>query len=62
MLSEVITGASVSDLTDFKQTPANIAGPSVNIKKRRHGEEEMYYIPVSVEACTFISFNVFYLI
>ncbi|XP_077079927.1 tumor protein p73 isoform X12 [Siphateles boraxobius] len=31
---------------NFKQTPANITGPSINIKKRRHGEEEMYYIPV----------------
>ncbi|XP_048066661.1 tumor protein p73 isoform X5 [Megalobrama amblycephala] len=37
---------SVYELTDFKQTPANITGPSINIKKRRHGEEEMYYIPV----------------
>ncbi|MBN3276588.1 P73 protein, partial [Polyodon spathula] len=30
----------------FKQTPPNIPGPGVNMKKRRHGEEEIYYIPV----------------
>lgn len=30
----------------FKQTPPNIPGPSINMKKRRHGEEEIYYIPV----------------
>ncbi|XP_018592106.1 tumor protein p73 isoform X1 [Scleropages formosus] len=30
----------------FKQSPPNIPGPAINIKKRRHGEEEIYYIPV----------------
>ncbi|XP_039612038.1 tumor protein p73 isoform X3 [Polypterus senegalus] len=30
----------------FKQTPQNIPGPGITIKKRRHGEEEIYYIPV----------------
>ncbi|KAJ8257678.1 hypothetical protein GJAV_G00188510 [Gymnothorax javanicus] len=30
----------------FKQTPPHIPGPGINIKKRRHGEEELYYIPV----------------
>ncbi|MBN3306744.1 P73 protein, partial [Amia calva] len=30
----------------FKQTPPNIPGPGINIKKRRQGEEEIYYIPV----------------
>lgn len=31
---------------DFKQTPPNIPSPNINMKKRRHGEEEIYYIPV----------------
>ncbi|MBN3317952.1 P73 protein, partial [Atractosteus spatula] len=30
----------------FKQTPPSIPGPGINTKKRRHGEEEIYYIPV----------------
>jgi len=57
ILSLVKTGDSVYEFTDFKQNPANITGPSINIKKRRHGEEEMYYIPVSVEPCNFMSNN-----
>ena len=31
---------------DFKQSPPNIPSPNINIRKRRHGEEEIYYIPV----------------
>ncbi|XP_076845138.1 tumor protein p73 [Brachyhypopomus gauderio] len=31
---------------NFRQSPPNIPGPSINIKKRRHGDEEMFYIPV----------------
>ncbi|KAM9829756.1 tumor protein p73 isoform 2-T2 [Syngnathus typhle] len=30
----------------FKQSPPNISSPNVNIRKRRHGDEEIYYIPV----------------
>lgn len=30
----------------FKQSPPNITGPNINTRKRRHGEEEIYYIPV----------------
>lgn len=33
-------------LTDFKQSPPNIPSPNMNMRKRRHGEEEIYYIPV----------------
>lgn len=32
--------------TDFKQSPPNIPSPNINMRKRRHGEEEIYYIPV----------------
>ena len=31
---------------DFKQAAPNIPNPNINMKKRRHGEEEVYYIPV----------------
>ncbi|CAL8319133.1 unnamed protein product [Merluccius merluccius] len=31
---------------NFKQTPQNIPSQNVNMKKRRSGEEEIYYIPV----------------
>lgn len=31
---------------DFKQSPPNIQSPNINMRKRRHGEEEIYYIPV----------------
>uniref|UniRef100_A0A9J7XU14 Cellular tumor antigen p53 n=1 Tax=Cyprinus carpio carpio TaxID=630221 RepID=A0A9J7XU14_CYPCA len=45
-LNESVAKNGNANKRNFKQTPANIAGPSINIKKRRHGEEEMYYIPV----------------
>lgn len=32
----------------FKQSPQGIPALGTGIKKRRHGEEEMYYVPVSV--------------
>lgn len=36
----------------FKQSPQGIPALGAGIKKRRHGEEEMYYVPVSVgELC-----------
>uniref|UniRef100_A0A3Q3X917 Cellular tumor antigen p53 n=1 Tax=Mola mola TaxID=94237 RepID=A0A3Q3X917_MOLML len=31
---------------NFKQSPTNIPSPTINMRKRRHGEEEIYYIPV----------------
>uniref|UniRef100_A0A8C5F8Q9 Cellular tumor antigen p53 n=1 Tax=Gadus morhua TaxID=8049 RepID=A0A8C5F8Q9_GADMO len=31
---------------NFKQTPQNLPSQNVNMKKRRNGEEEIYYIPV----------------
>ncbi|TKS77391.1 Tumor protein p73 [Collichthys lucidus] len=31
---------------NFKQSPPNIPSPNINMRKRRHGEEEIYYIPV----------------
>uniref|UniRef100_A0A673HCF4 Tumor protein p73 n=1 Tax=Sinocyclocheilus rhinocerous TaxID=307959 RepID=A0A673HCF4_9TELE len=45
-LNESVDKNGNANKRNFKQTPANITGPSINIKKRRHGEEEMYYIPV----------------
>lgn len=40
---------------DFKQSPPNIPSPNINIRKRRHGEEEIYYIPVrNFPSCVFI--------
>lgn len=30
----------------FKQSPPSIPSPNINIRKRRHGDEEIYYIPV----------------
>ncbi|XP_020788681.2 tumor protein p73 isoform X1 [Boleophthalmus pectinirostris] len=31
---------------NFKQSPSSIPSPNINMRKRRHGEEEIYYIPV----------------
>ncbi|CAL1605849.1 unnamed protein product [Knipowitschia caucasica] len=31
---------------NFKQSPTSIPIPNINMRKRRHGEEEIYYIPV----------------
>uniref|UniRef100_A0A9J8BLZ6 Cellular tumor antigen p53 n=1 Tax=Cyprinus carpio carpio TaxID=630221 RepID=A0A9J8BLZ6_CYPCA len=45
-LNESVAKNGNANKRNFKQTPANITGPCINIKKRRHGEEEMYYIPV----------------
>uniref|UniRef100_UPI00398EC127 tumor protein p73 isoform X3 n=1 Tax=Pristiophorus japonicus TaxID=55135 RepID=UPI00398EC127 len=30
----------------FKQTPPGVQGPTAGIKKRRHGDEEFFYVPV----------------
>ncbi|XP_036434927.1 tumor protein p73 isoform X1 [Colossoma macropomum] len=45
-LNESVAKNGNANKRNFRQTPPNIPGPSINIKKRRHGEEEMYYIPV----------------
>ncbi|XP_030639385.1 tumor protein p73 isoform X4 [Chanos chanos] len=45
-LNESVAKNSNANKRNFKQTPPNIPGPSVNIKKRRHGEDELYYVPV----------------
>ncbi|XP_056628381.1 tumor protein p73 isoform X4 [Triplophysa dalaica] len=45
-LNESVAKNGNANKRNFKQTPANLTGPSINMKKRRHGEEEMYYIPV----------------
>ncbi|KAK7883847.1 hypothetical protein WMY93_026970 [Mugilogobius chulae] len=31
---------------NFKPSPSSIPSPNINMRKRRHGEEEIYYIPV----------------
>lgn len=31
---------------DFKQSLPNIQNPNLNTRKRRHGEDDVYYIPV----------------
>uniref|UniRef100_A0A8B9HNS9 Cellular tumor antigen p53 n=1 Tax=Astyanax mexicanus TaxID=7994 RepID=A0A8B9HNS9_ASTMX len=45
-LNESVAKNGNANKRNFRQTPPNIPGPPINIKKRRHGEEEMYYIPV----------------
>ncbi|XP_023697325.1 tumor protein p73 isoform X2 [Paramormyrops kingsleyae] len=45
-LNDNVAKNSNTSKRTFKQTPASIPGPAVNFKKRRHGEEEIYYIPV----------------
>ncbi|KAJ8371207.1 hypothetical protein SKAU_G00112350 [Synaphobranchus kaupii] len=45
-LNENVAKNGNANKRTFKQTPPHIPGPSINIKKRRHGEEELYYIPV----------------
>ncbi|XP_047679043.1 tumor protein p73 isoform X1 [Tachysurus fulvidraco] len=45
-LNESVAKNGNANKRNFRQTPPNITGPPLNIKKRRHGDEEMYYIPV----------------
>uniref|UniRef100_A0AAR2JQH7 Cellular tumor antigen p53 n=1 Tax=Pygocentrus nattereri TaxID=42514 RepID=A0AAR2JQH7_PYGNA len=45
-LNESVAKNGNANKRNFRQTPPNIPGTPINIKKRRHGEEEMYYIPV----------------
>ncbi|KAK3540719.1 hypothetical protein QTP70_034632, partial [Hemibagrus guttatus] len=45
-LNESVAKNGNANKRNFRQTPPNITSPPINIKKRRHGDEEMYYIPV----------------
>lgn len=35
-------------LAACKQSPPGVTSIGANMKKRRHGEEEIYYVPVSL--------------
>ncbi|XP_026867091.1 tumor protein p73 [Electrophorus electricus] len=45
-LNESVAKNGTANKRNFRQSPPNIPGPSINVKKRRHGDEEMFYIPV----------------
>ncbi|XP_056158171.1 tumor protein p73 isoform X2 [Lampris incognitus] len=45
-LNESVAKNGNTNKRNFKQTPQNIPSSNINMKKRRHGEEEIYYIPV----------------
>ncbi|MBN3283595.1 P73 protein, partial [Polyodon spathula] len=45
-MNDSVNKNSNANKRTFKQTPPNIPSPGVNMKKRRLGEEEIYYIPV----------------
>nr|XP_057940019.1 tumor protein p73 isoform X2 [Doryrhamphus excisus] len=45
-LNESVAKNGTVNKRNFKQSPPNIPSPNVNIRKRRHGDEEIYYIPV----------------
>uniref|UniRef100_A0A8C6VZH5 Cellular tumor antigen p53 n=1 Tax=Nothobranchius furzeri TaxID=105023 RepID=A0A8C6VZH5_NOTFU len=45
-LNESVSKNGSASKRSFKQSPPNISSPNINIRKRRHGEEEIYYIPV----------------
>ncbi|XP_062396495.1 tumor protein p73 [Sardina pilchardus] len=45
-INESVNKNGNANKRNFKQSPPNMPGPSVNMKKRRHGDEEMFYIPV----------------
>ncbi|CAG6021260.1 unnamed protein product, partial [Menidia menidia] len=45
-LNESVAKNGSANKRNFKQSPPNIPSPNINIRKRRHGEEEVYYIPV----------------
>ncbi|XP_016355450.1 tumor protein p73 [Sinocyclocheilus anshuiensis] len=56
-LNESVAKNGNANKRNFKQTPANITGPSINIKKRRHGEEEMYYKSHVASPCSYSTLN-----
>uniref|UniRef100_A0A668S9Y4 Cellular tumor antigen p53 n=1 Tax=Oreochromis aureus TaxID=47969 RepID=A0A668S9Y4_OREAU len=45
-LNESVAKNGSANKRNFKQSPTNIPSPNINMRKRRHGEEEVYYIPV----------------
>ncbi|GAA6220022.1 tumor protein p73 isoform X1 [Lates japonicus] len=45
-LNESVAKNGSASKRNFKQSPPNIPSPNINMRKRRHGEEEIYYIPV----------------
>ncbi|XP_014828505.1 PREDICTED: tumor protein p73 isoform X1 [Poecilia mexicana] len=45
-LNDSVAKNGSANKRNFKQSPPNISSPHINIRKRRHGEEEIYYIPV----------------
>uniref|UniRef100_A0A8D3DJP4 Cellular tumor antigen p53 n=1 Tax=Scophthalmus maximus TaxID=52904 RepID=A0A8D3DJP4_SCOMX len=45
-LNESVAKNGGASKRNFKQCPPNIPSPNINMRKRRHGEEEIYYIPV----------------
>ncbi|XP_062315517.1 tumor protein p73 isoform X2 [Osmerus eperlanus] len=45
-LNENVAKNGNNNKRNFKQAAPNIPNPNINMKKRRHGEEEVYYIPV----------------
>ncbi|XP_041952711.1 tumor protein p73 isoform X1 [Alosa sapidissima] len=45
-INESVNKNGNANKRNFKQSPPNMPGPSLNMKKRRHGDEEMFYIPV----------------
>uniref|UniRef100_A0A3P9J0V9 Tumor protein p73 n=2 Tax=Oryzias TaxID=8089 RepID=A0A3P9J0V9_ORYLA len=45
-LNESVAKNGSANKRNFKQSPPNIPNPNMNMRKRRHGEEEIYYIPV----------------
>lgn len=45
-LNESVAKNGSAAKRNFKQSPTSIPSPNINMRKRRHGEEEIYYIPV----------------
>uniref|UniRef100_A0A8C5H080 Cellular tumor antigen p53 n=1 Tax=Gouania willdenowi TaxID=441366 RepID=A0A8C5H080_GOUWI len=45
-LNESVAKNGSANKRNFKHSPPNVPSPNMNMRKRRHGEEEIYYIPV----------------
>uniref|UniRef100_A0A671XGX7 Cellular tumor antigen p53 n=1 Tax=Sparus aurata TaxID=8175 RepID=A0A671XGX7_SPAAU len=45
-LNDSVAKNGSANKRNLKQSPTNIPSPNINLRKRRHGEEEIYYIPV----------------
>ncbi|XP_061691109.1 tumor protein p73 isoform X2 [Syngnathoides biaculeatus] len=46
VLNDSVPKNGSANKRNFKQSSPNISSPNVNLRKRRHGDEEIYYIPV----------------